>query len=548
MTFEYRPAVRDRVSLLIGIAGPSGSGKTYSALRLAIGLAGPTGRVALIDTEAGRALHYAGMFKFDHGDLRPPFRPETYAEAIAAADKAGYDVIVVDSMSHEWMSEGGVLDWQEDELQRMAGDDWKKREACKMAAWIKPKMSHKKMISRLLQCRAHLVFCLRAEEKIEMKRVQDEHGRNKTVIEPKGWQPICEKNFMYEMTTSFLVLPDRPGVPIPIKLQEQHRFAFPDGQPITQQAGAALGEWAHGGAAPKTPAENRTSSQGPTQSAVPSADPFDEAAAAARQGKDAFMAWWNGPGKPKRAALRPRLPELQRIAADADGADKEDPFAADTGTDTGTDTNMEKDTVSEASERTSERTSAPALSAKGVYQFVDWDGEVEELPGGYFCDRVEAAIASAKSASLLEAMWENNSTCIDMLAADSDQSLDWYNGLMDAYRARRESMEIKTAATKVADPKVADPKAADPKTEPASTAAPEGGVQLLDEHGTVMNVFKRATPWFDALKRNAGMAKNRQAIIEINRAGAERWVALKAVNAAAFWAEIQKMAEKEKVP
>ena len=139
MTFTFRPAVREAVGLLIGMAGGTGAGKTFSALRLASGIAGNR-PFALIDTEAGRAKHYADQFKFDHGDLTAPFSPHAYAEAIAAADKAGYPVIVVDSVSHLWAGDGGVLDMQEKELDRMAGDDWKKREGCKMAAWIKPKM------------------------------------------------------------------------------------------------------------------------------------------------------------------------------------------------------------------------------------------------------------------------------------------------------------------------------------------------------------------------------------------------------------------------
>ena len=148
MTITFRRAVRENVGLVIGIAGPSGSGKTYSAMRLAAGIAGGKS-FAVIDTEAGRAKHYAGEFVFDHADLHPPFRPAAYAEAIKAADGAGYPVIVVDSCSHEHAGEGGLLDWHEEELDRMAKDDWKKRESCKMTAWIKPKMSHKQMVSRL---------------------------------------------------------------------------------------------------------------------------------------------------------------------------------------------------------------------------------------------------------------------------------------------------------------------------------------------------------------------------------------------------------------
>src|SRR5690349_22039333 len=99
MSFTFRKAVRENVGLLVGLAGASGSGKTYTAMRLATGIAGDK-PFAVIDTEAGRAKHYADQFRFDHGDLAPPFRPDAYAEAIIAADKAGYPVIVVDSTSH----------------------------------------------------------------------------------------------------------------------------------------------------------------------------------------------------------------------------------------------------------------------------------------------------------------------------------------------------------------------------------------------------------------------------------------------------------------
>ena len=245
--FTFRRAARENVGLLIGLAGGTGSGKTYSAMRLAHGIAGDK-PFAVIDTEAGRAKHYADKFVFDHGDLHPPFRPDAYAEAIKAADDAGYPVIVVDSVSHVWAGDGGVLDWQEEELTRMAGDDWKKREACKMAAWIKPKMGHKQMVQKLLQVRATVILCFRAEEKIEMVR---EDGRMKIV--PKqgptglhGWMPVCEKNLPFELTCSFLLTADAPGYPKPIKLQEQHRALFPLDKHISEQSGQLVAQWAAG--------------------------------------------------------------------------------------------------------------------------------------------------------------------------------------------------------------------------------------------------------------------------------------------------------------
>lgn len=240
--FSFRPAVRENVGLLLGLAGSSGSGKTYTAMRLASGMAGAK-PFCVIDTEAGRAKHYADQFKFDHGDLKPPFSPAAYSEAIAAADSAGYPVIVVDSCSHEHAGEGGILDMQEAEFQRMGG-----RDAVKMTSWIKPKGEHRKFASKLLQVRAHLILCFRAEEKIEMVRVEGkmEVRKKQTATGLDGWVPICEKTLPYELTASFLLMAAKPGVPLPIKLQEQHRALFPLDQPITEESGQRLAAWAAG--------------------------------------------------------------------------------------------------------------------------------------------------------------------------------------------------------------------------------------------------------------------------------------------------------------
>lgn len=250
----FRRAVRENIGLIIGLAGPSGGGKTYTAMRLAAGLSGGK-PFAFIDTEAGRAKHYADMFTFDHADLSAPFKPSAYAEAIAAADDAKYPVIVVDSCSHEHAGEGGLLDWHETELDRMAQGDWKRRESCNMAAWIKPKMEHKQFVSRLLQVRAHLILCFRAEQKVEVVRGDD----GKMKIEPKkiasgfsDWIPICEKNMLYELTASFLLTPDSPGVPKPIKLAGAVRPFVDLKKPLDEKVGEKLSYWAKGNVEPRS--------------------------------------------------------------------------------------------------------------------------------------------------------------------------------------------------------------------------------------------------------------------------------------------------------
>lgn len=270
MTITFRPGVRENVGLWINLVGGTGSGKTYTGFELASGMSGDKA-FAVIDTENRRALHYGDAFKFDHAELRAPFRPDTYSEAVLAADQAGYAVIMIDSGSHVWAGDGGVLDWQEDELTRMAGTDYNKREACKMASFIKPKMAHKQMVNVLLQVKAHIIFCLRAEPKIEMVK-----ENNKWVVQPKtsmtgldGWIPVCEKNLPFEATASFLLMADKPGIPHPIKLQEQHRAMFPLGKPISRQSGKLLSEWAAGKkAAAETKATAPVGPTGPTSTAA----------------------------------------------------------------------------------------------------------------------------------------------------------------------------------------------------------------------------------------------------------------------------------------
>lgn len=243
-SFSFRPARRENVPLLVGLAGGTGSGKTFSAMLLAKGLAGGK-RFAVIDTENGRARHYADEFEFDSADLRAPFRPERYAEAIEAADKAGYPVIVVDSMSHEHAGDGGLLDWHESEMQRLGN-----RDSVKFTAWIAPKLAHKAMVTRLLQVNAHVILCFRAEEKIEIVKVggKVEVRPKQSLVGLDGWVPISEKTLPYELTASFLLTADHPGIPRPIKLQAQHRAFIPLDKPIGLEAGQRLAEWASGGA------------------------------------------------------------------------------------------------------------------------------------------------------------------------------------------------------------------------------------------------------------------------------------------------------------
>lgn len=245
MTFTFRPAAREDVKLMIGLGGPSGSGKTYSALRLAKGLA--AGKPIFgIDTEARRMLHYADDFQFQHAELAAPFAPERYEEAIRAAVIAGAAVVIVDSMSHEHEGPGGILEMHDQELVRMAGEDFGKRERVRFAAWIKPKMQHNRFLNAILQVPVHLIFCFRAKDKLML--VKNAQGKQEPVS--IGFQPICSDRFEYEMTMMLMLPPASNGVPAltasATKLQQQHRSIVIADAPLDEGTGARLAQWASG--------------------------------------------------------------------------------------------------------------------------------------------------------------------------------------------------------------------------------------------------------------------------------------------------------------
>jgi len=187
MTFEVRKAQRQGARLLIQLSGVSGSGKTYTALQLAYGLANQdASKVVMIDTENRRGSLYAnalpGGAQFNIIDFYAPFSPDRYIEAIDAACNAGAEVIVIDSVTHEWESEGGC-EWIANQTRF---PDWKRAKAM-----------HKRFMTHMLQSPAHIIACTRAREKVDFSDPKNPR--------PLGIQPIQEKNFSFEATVSLLM-------------------------------------------------------------------------------------------------------------------------------------------------------------------------------------------------------------------------------------------------------------------------------------------------------------------------------------------------------
>lgn len=250
--FIIQPAVRQKVSLLLGIAGPSGSGKTYSALRLASGIAKVTGGdIVVIDTENRRAQHYADLFAFQHIDFAPPYGPMDYLAAIQTAERTRPAVIIIDSLSHEHDGEGGTLDCVTAELDRLAGSDTQLQQKLAAAAWRRPKAARRALLSGLLRLQSHVIVCIRANERTRMVR-------EAIAMDPieLGLTPVAAPEFMFELTASALLKAGAHGTPtwssmLPgehaaIKLPRQFGSVFGGSGALEERHGEMLARWAAG--------------------------------------------------------------------------------------------------------------------------------------------------------------------------------------------------------------------------------------------------------------------------------------------------------------
>jgi hypothetical protein len=248
MSYQLRPAVREDTPLIVGIAGPTKSGKTYSAHRVAIGLANG-GLVAMINAEGARGHQYADRFKYQKIDLAPPFRPMEYTAALTACAAANPAVVIIDSASHMHDGPGGILEWHEEILDRMAGKDHAKRERSTFAAWVEPKAAENEFIYTMLGMRCPLVLCFRAKEKIKIRK-----GK----VEELGWQPIAGERVAFETMFTLMLPPHSKGVPdLEIsEMREPFDSMVPEGKPIDEQLGRRLAEWSKG-AQPDPMAEER---------------------------------------------------------------------------------------------------------------------------------------------------------------------------------------------------------------------------------------------------------------------------------------------------
>lgn len=271
--FEFTHSAGNRVAtpLLMGLVGPSGTGKTFSALRLATGMQRVTGgEVFFIDTESGRALHYAplpgekadptrGKFSFQHLAFKAPYGSLRYLAAIQHCVKHGAKIVVVDSFSHEHDGVGGMLEQHQAEVERLAGGDKSKFDAMKMSAWGIPKGGRRKLINTLMtDTNVNLIACFRAKPKVKLATKEERKTQGVEAVQPMGFCAIAGEEFIFELMLKCVLLPGARGVPTwespfqgeqeMMKLPEQFAHIFERPAPLSEDIGQQLAEWAAGAA------------------------------------------------------------------------------------------------------------------------------------------------------------------------------------------------------------------------------------------------------------------------------------------------------------
>jgi len=224
-----RKARRSATKLRLLLAGPSGSGKTWGALSIAKGM---SGRTVVIDTEEGSSDLYDHLHEFDVIDLRPPFSPEAYIEAIQLAESKGYEVIIVDSVTHCWSGPGGCLEILEDVAKaQFRGNTW--------SAWSVVTPRWRAFVDKILRSPAHVICCGRS--KTESAQV-DDHGRKK--VTKLGMKLEARDGLEFEFTCCLDIIHDGHYATVS---KDRTGLFTGDPKPITPDTGRRLAEWLAGG-------------------------------------------------------------------------------------------------------------------------------------------------------------------------------------------------------------------------------------------------------------------------------------------------------------
>lgn len=228
----FNKAQRQQTYMKIALVGVSGCGKTYSALLLAQGLGG---KIAMIDTENGSGSLYSDICDYDICIIEPPFTVDKYINAIDEAEKAGYGVLIIDSLSHAWAAEGGLLD-QVDKKAAMS------KSGNSYTAWRDVTPQHNKLVSSILQSKLDVIVTMRAKTAYEIET----NEKGKKVPVKRGLAPIQRDGLEYEFTIVFDIDKEKHYAEA-----GKDRTNIFDGliEAISVKTGQKIRNWVNGGAA-----------------------------------------------------------------------------------------------------------------------------------------------------------------------------------------------------------------------------------------------------------------------------------------------------------
>ncbi|MBQ4400965.1 MAG: AAA family ATPase [Synergistaceae bacterium] len=221
----FRKAHRTSAKLRLAITGTAGAGKTYSSLLLAFGLGG---NIALIDTENGSGDLYSSLGDYDICQLNAPYDPRRYVQCIHEAEKADYTTIIIDSLSHAWSGQGGILDLQGKIAEaKYRGNSY--------AAWRDVTPLQNALVDCLLSSPCHIIATMRS--KTDYLQCENERGR--TEIRKVGLAPVQREGIDYEFTTVFDLSQEH------IAIASKDRTGLFSGTPFTvdQHTGEILRDW-----------------------------------------------------------------------------------------------------------------------------------------------------------------------------------------------------------------------------------------------------------------------------------------------------------------
>ncbi len=227
----FKPAVRQKKKLKLGLVGPSGSGKTYSSILIARGVAGKSGNIAVLDSEKGSSTLYSDLTPFDVDFLEPPYSVETYIAGIDEAIQNNYDVLVIDTISPVWDS----LLAEHDKITRRTGNSF--------TAWARITPMYNGFIQKILESDIHLIMTIRAKTRYDIST-----GQNGKMVPRKiGIGPVFRAGIEYEPDLTFDMMSD--GKDIVATVTKTRMSIFPIGEEFTPtvQHGEMLVDWLNSG-------------------------------------------------------------------------------------------------------------------------------------------------------------------------------------------------------------------------------------------------------------------------------------------------------------